>query len=165
MNNTLSSILYDHKQIGWKRGASYDAQIRAPAYKLFHTGPISVYDWRRKQNEIKKPDPKNVSRASRFFESPPKQYEKRSDSYNPFIANRTGVFNGLSTQPLKNMNATFNIDRNSKQYKAFFEDTVALQGFKPEQAQRIEKLREDQGYNNRDPAGKHNSGFFPVSQK
>ena len=49
MNNTLSSILYDHKQIGWKRGGSHDysAQITAPAYKLFHTGPVSVHDWRR----------------------------------------------------------------------------------------------------------------------
>ena len=50
MNTTLSSILYDHKQIGWKRGGSndYSAQINAPAYKLFHTGPISTEDWRRK---------------------------------------------------------------------------------------------------------------------
>ena len=106
-----------------------------------------------------------MARTSTFFDSPPKKYNKRSDSYNPYRSNKSGVFNGLSTQPLKNMNATFMIDREAPQYKAFFQDTVALQGFKPEQAQRIEKLRVDQGYNNRQPAGKHNSGFFPVSQK
>ena len=89
MNTTLSSILYDHKQIGWKRGGSsdYSAQINAPAYKLFHTGPISTVDWRREPN-WKKPE---ISKTAK----PPQKKNKRSaSSFNP---NMGGAFNGLST--------------------------------------------------------------------
>ena len=103
MNVTLSSILYDNKQIGWKRGSSYTAQLNAPAYKLFHTGPISTTDWRR-EPVWKKPE---ISATAKPVKRE-KTHKRAASSFDP---NLGGTFNGLSTQPLKNLKESMPIDR------------------------------------------------------
>tara|TARA_B110000503_G_C6811395_1_gene275191 strand:+ start:215 stop:397 length:183 start_codon:yes stop_codon:yes gene_type:complete len=54
---------------------------------------------------------------------------------------------------------------NSPQYKHFITTTTNLQGFPPERARQIERLRKDQGFVTKLPAGKHNSGIEASSQK
>ena len=129
MNQTLASILYDNKQIGWKRGGSSDftAQINAPAYKLSHAGPISTLDWRRNTAyNWEKP------KFSSTYKSPGKSKKDHSRSKSFYDPNNGGTFNGLCTQPLKNLNETMYIDRKAPQFTKFMENTVNLQGYKKE---------------------------------
>ena len=85
MNATTAAIMFDQRQMGWKRGGSSDtrAQIFAPAYKGFHASPISANDWRRAKKYPFLPPVTLVNH----------RIEKPREVFNPY---RTNAFNGLS---------------------------------------------------------------------